>query len=106
MEYNLNLGAWASVFAVPSEIVDKHIKLAGAAQLKVILWFLRHAGENFTVEDIAESLSMQNADVRDSLQYWVETGVISMNEGIITPVNKTYSNSIEPDIKNENLPVP
>ncbi len=106
MEYNLNLGAWASVFAVPSEIVDKHIKLAGAAQLKVILWFLRHAGENFTVEDIAESLSMQNADVRDSLQYWVETGVISMNEGIITPVNKTYSNSIEPDIQNANLPVP
>ena len=86
MNYNLNLGIWTSVFAVPSEIVDKHIKLAGAAQLKVILWFLRHAGENFTIEDIAQALSMQPADVRDCLQYWVETEVISINEGTITPV--------------------
>ena len=37
MEYKLNLGSWNSVFAVPSDIVDKHLKLAGAVQLKVLL---------------------------------------------------------------------
>ena len=42
MEYQLNLGAWNSVFVVPSILVDQHIKLAGAVQLKVILWVLRH----------------------------------------------------------------
>ncbi len=91
MEYNINLGAWQSVFAVPTEIVDKHIKLAGAAQLKVILWFLRHAGENFTVEDIAGSLSMQPADVRDCMQYWIQTGVISMNGSTLEPASQTKS---------------
>ena len=85
MEYKLNLGTWGSVFAVPSEIVDKHLKLAGAAQLKVILWLLRHAGEGYTVDDIASALSMQSADVRDCMIYWTETGVITVNEGIITP---------------------
>lgn len=88
MEYNLNLGIWKSVFAVPSEIVDKHIKLAGAAQLKVILWVLRHAGENFTTEDIAKALSMQPADVRDCMQYWEEMGIISVDGGNIMPTPK------------------
>ncbi len=85
MEYQLNLGAWNSVFAVPSAIVDRHIKLAGAAQLKVILWMLRHAGENFEVEDVAKALSMHEADVRDSMQYWIETGVIREHNNTFTP---------------------
>ncbi len=85
MEYQINLGMWQSVFAVPTEIVDQHLKLAGAAQLKVLLWFLRYAGQPFTVETIAESLSMQTADVRDCMQYWVQTGVIAVRDGQITP---------------------
>ncbi len=85
MNYQLNLGAWSSVFAVPGVIVDKHIKLAGAAQLKVILWMLRHAGEPFSVSDIAAALSMHEADVRDSMQYWVQTGVIVIREDAILP---------------------
>ena len=95
MEYKLSLGSWNSVFAVPSDIVDKHLKLAGAAQLKVILWFLRHAGEGFTVDDIAAALSMQVADVRDCMLYWTETGIINFNEGHITPSEQKEENIIE-----------
>lgn len=86
MSYSLNLGIWGSVFAVPSEIVDKHLRLAGAAQLKVLLWILRHNNDNFTDEDIAQALSMQAADVRDTIQYWIQVGVIVLNSNnIITP---------------------
>lgn len=85
MEYQLNLGTWNSVFAVPGVLVDQHLKLAGAAQLKVILWVLRHAGENFSVSTIAQALSMHEADVRDSMQYWVETGVICRQEHTLAP---------------------
>lgn len=108
MNYNLNLGMWKSVFAVPSEIVDSHIKLAGAAQLKVILWVLRHAGENFTVEDIAKALSMQSADVRDCMQYWSETGVISINDGIVTPAAETQNSDDTQNIQTniEEMPLP
>ncbi len=85
MDYKIDLGGWNSVFAVPGELVDRHIKLAGAAQLKVILWFLRYAGREFSVSDISGALSMQEADVRDCLQYWAQTGLITISENIITP---------------------
>lgn len=101
MEYNLNLGIWKSVFAVPSDIVDKHIKLAGAAQLKVILWVLRHAGENFTTDDIAQALSMQSADVRDCMQYWEQMGIISVDGGNIMPTPKQTENTQPVEISQE-----
>ncbi len=91
MEYKLNLGTWGSVFVVPSDLVDLHLKLAGGVQLKVILWFLRHAGESFTVEDIAKALSMQAADVRDSMLYWEDKGIIKVNEGIIEPPDESIN---------------
>ena len=88
----MNLGAWNSIFAVPCSVVDEHIKLAGAAQLKVLLWFLRHAGENFCDEDMASALSMSPADARDSMQYWIATGIITIDKesgSIIPSVNET-----------------
>lgn len=77
MEYYVNHGAWNSVFAVPSSLVDQHIRLAGALQLKVLLWVLRHAGEAFTPESIAEAVGASTADVRDAMQYWTITGLLS-----------------------------
>lgn len=85
MEYRLDLGAWGSVFAVPSELVDRHLKLAGAVQLKVILYLLRHSGEGLSAEDIAAALNQPPADVRDSMLYWESTGLVKICEGEITP---------------------
>lgn len=93
MEYNINLGSWKSVFAVPSEVVDKHLKLAGAAQLKVLLWFLRHSGDNFSIEEVSKALSMHEADVRDCMQYWVQTGIIGINGNEISPSQPTADSS-------------
>ena len=98
MNCKIELGAWNSVFAVPSELVDKHLKLAGAVQLKVILWILRHSGENITTDDLAKSLNMQEADVRDSLSYWSETGLVTLDEGIIVPPAEQTKSESEPVI--------
>lgn len=84
-EININLGAWSSVFAVPSEIVDKYIKLAGAAQLKVLLWILKNAGTPFKVEDIGNALSMHTADVRDCIEFWVTAGLLCKNDNCLVP---------------------
>ncbi len=101
MEYKLNLGSWGSVFAVPSDLVDLHLKLAGSVQLKVILWVLRHAGENFTVDDISKSLSMQAADVRDSMLYWEESGIIKVSDGIIAPPDENKNIIDKSSVQNE-----
>ena len=85
MQISLNLGDWNSIFAVPCCVVDKHIKLAGSAQLKVLLWILRHAGDPFDTDDIAKALSMHPADVTDAMQYWLETGLLSKDAGTLSP---------------------
>lgn len=89
MSININLGNWSSVFAVPSVIVDKHIKLAGSAQLKVLLWILRHAGEDFSVDNISAALNMHPADVTDAMQYWIETGLLAEQNQTLSPVGET-----------------
>lgn len=80
MSYLVNLGAWNSVFAVPCSVVDQNLKLAGSVQLKVLLWALRHAGEPFETQDIANALGIDRADVSDALVYWQEAGLFSPDE--------------------------
>lgn len=85
MPVNINLGKWGSVFAVPSCIVDEHIKLASPAQLKVILFLLRNSDKSYTIEEISDYLVIHKTDVADSIQYWIDMGVLSESEGVLTP---------------------
>ncbi len=85
MSFSINLGAWNSVFAVPCSVVDDDLKLAGSVQLKVLLWVLRHAGEPFEAEDIADALGIDRADVGDAMLYWQETGLISGEGSDLSP---------------------
>ena len=80
MSYLLNLGAWNSVFAVPTELVDRHLKLAGSVQLKALLWLLRHGGENVGEDALSDALGVSKADVADAMLYWQECGLIVRNE--------------------------
>jgi DnaD/phage-associated family protein len=70
------MGQWNSIFAIPKAVVDKHIKMVGSTQLKVLLWVLRHSDKNFSVENISKALFTHPADVKDALQYWVEAGIL------------------------------
>ncbi|MBQ2444670.1 MAG: DnaD domain protein [Clostridia bacterium] len=75
--YETGSGIWGSVFAVPTDVVDKHIKLAGATQLKVLLWLLRNSSrrENITANDIAAALNMNPIDVKDCMEFWYGVGL-------------------------------
>lgn len=90
MSYNVDFGCWNSVFAVPKKVSDK-LKLASAYQLKVILYILSHGGENLSDEIIGKQLNMHPSDVKDSIMYWVENGVISVSENEITPAQHSES---------------
>lgn len=85
MSYCVKLGCWNSIFAVPTDIVDKHIKLVGSTQLKVLLWVLRNSGREFSEDDISSALSIHKEDAKDALRYWIETGVLKLNENDLIP---------------------
>lgn len=73
-EFYVNPAKFAAAFAVPAEVVDRHIRLAGSAQLKVLLYMLRHGGAG--IQDLATALNLAAPDVHDCLQYWLEAGIV------------------------------
>lgn len=85
MQYRLDLGMWNQVFAVPCALVDRHLKLAGKEQLQILLWTLRHAGEGFTPESLAEALGISVDQTLDGLEYWCGRGLLSQSGESLLP---------------------
>jgi len=77
MSYSVNPAVFKSIFAVPTDIVDKHIRLANEHQLKVLLWILRNSPDNPDIDKMCQTLKMDKSDANDYLQYWILTGVLS-----------------------------
>ena len=76
MEVRWNGEALGEVFVLPAAVVDRHIRLAGSAQLKVLLWLSRAGGGAFDAEACGRAIGLSAADCADALQYWVETGIL------------------------------
>lgn len=93
MEFTIDFGAWNGVFAVPCNVVDKHLKLAGESSLKVLLWILRHAGQPVNSNTIASELGIANADVEDCIRYWVQAGIFSLPDHRLVPGNSAPTTS-------------
>ncbi len=85
MSVRINLGKWGSVFAVPSCVVDEHIKIAGQSQLKVLLFLLRNCEKSYTYKEIGDALTIHEADVKDCVKFWVEREVIVEAGGELAP---------------------
>lgn len=88
MSLKINLGAWGHVFAVPSLVVDKHIKLANSTQIKTLLWILRNSDKTFEIKEIAKALAKDEEDIEDSLQYWIENKILIKNEDTLEPCSE------------------
>ena len=76
MKYTLNAMAMNAPFFVPSSVVDKHIKLASANQIKVLLVFLKNVSIGITAEQIAEFLRLPLSEVTDALDFWAEREIV------------------------------
>lgn len=74
--YRLNAEYYASVFVVPSVIVEKYIKMASFCALKSLLWILKNQGSNYSAEDLAKAIGSSVADTKEALDYWVNEGVL------------------------------
>lgn len=95
--YTTGSGIWGDIFAVPADVVDKYIKLAGAAQLKVLLWLLRNNSkrENITASDIGTALNMNPIDVKDCMEFWINVGLFSKSSNSVqqTKTDNLYQNT-------------
>lgn len=80
MSYTVNPNSWGAVFPVPAQVVDKHIRLAGVVELKVILYVLRRGADGAEPQKIANDLKISLPDVIDALQYWVDAGILVNGE--------------------------
>lgn len=89
LRYKIDLGCWNSVFAVPCTVVDEHIKLAGAASLKVMLYLLRHSGEDIDSAVLSERLCLHEQDIADALSYWTDCGVLCGQSDTLAPAQQS-----------------
>lgn len=91
MNYSLNIGEWSSVFAVPSSVVDKYIKLSSANSLKLLLFLLRHGGETFSADTLRDRLGFaETGELEDAALFWIQRGLLrySKDEQTLAPVQE------------------
>ena len=100
VDYIINPASMTSVFMVPSNVVDSHIKLATEKQLKVLLYFLKNISNGIETEKIAQELRLDLSEVEDALYYWADSGILSSKEQPIASENseKSTEKRIKPQV--------
>ena len=93
MSYQINLGQWKNVFVVPSSVVDQHIKIASEAQLKVLLYLLRHSGEENSIEQIGDTLRLSAEEVQNAVSFWIERDLLTRQVDALLPASEPKSDN-------------
>lgn len=75
MNYKVSLESYKDVFVLPKALVNKHLKLAGTVQLKVLLWLYCNNGEA-TAEEMSKEMGLQVVDIADAMHYWISAGLV------------------------------
>lgn len=104
MTFKVNSERLGSAFSVPNEIVDKHLRIAGGEQIKVLLLILRKGADKLDENKIAKALKCDVNDVEDYLQYWINTGILLEGEEAPQPekyVPPQKKEEPKPEIKQE-----
>lgn len=103
MSYSINPSLFKSIFPVPTDIVDKHIRLANEHQLKVLLWILKNSPDSPDIDKMCKALKMKRDDAEDYLQYWILTGVLLGSGDPVEPI-QTIKTENTSDIQIKEIP--
>ncbi len=68
--------------AVPTDVIDKHLKLAPAASFKVLLFILRNSDCTTDAQQISAGTGLSTDDVSDCLIYWQNYGILSVDDKV------------------------
>lgn len=85
MNYLINPSAFSAVFTVPCEVADRHLRLAGETQLKVLLFVLRNLSAGISAGAAAEALGLPESEAEDALLYWQQAGIFSAEQAAPAP---------------------
>ena len=104
--FNVNPALYGSVFAVPSVLTDKYLKLASPAAIKVLLLILRNPGEDFTVEELSKRIGYCKADTLDAVEYWVSENVLVKNGTAFTSETVESGKPVDSGVNAQNKSEP
>ena len=74
--YSINPASYSSVFVLPTEIADKHLRMAGKAQLKVLLWLYRNTTTPFEIGVVSRETGIPADEIDDAMLYWIQAGLV------------------------------
>ena len=74
--YKINPAKYCGVTVIPSEIIEDHIILCSASQLKVILCAFSMSGGLFDEKALSDKTGVSLNEVKDALSYWSDRGFI------------------------------
>ena len=90
--FKVNPKVYASMFSLPTEIVDKHMKFATGEQIKVILCVFRNP--EITVDDLMKKTNLSKSEIGECIDYWKDSGVLE---------TETQDTSLKTESQNEEL---
>lgn len=106
MSVKINLGAWNSVFAVPSIIAENELKNCDGVKLKVLLCVLNSKGNDISYEEISKYTGVNVTDIPEALDFWIDRKILAKSGEEILPAMPKKPNKSKAKVKNiqdENL---
>ena len=94
MSMKINLGAWNSIFAVPSSVVDDGLKFSDGVKLKVLLYLLRHSGDDIDENQISKATGVNVSDIPEAVEYWVSRDIFKKTEDALVPIESEQQASV------------
>lgn len=81
MIWDFSEGFQVNATLVSNQFIDQYMAGANGEYVKVYLYLLRHAGEEISLEKIADELHYTEGDVQRAIAYWEKTGVMAGKKG-------------------------
>lgn len=68
---------YTGVTVLPSVIAEKHLIMAGEAQLKAIIYIFNSPAVPISAAEVAAGCGLKESEAADALEYWISCGVLT-----------------------------
>ena len=91
--FKVNPKVYASMFSLPTEIIDKGLKFASGEQIKVILCVFRNP--EITLDELVKKTNLSQNEVEECIEYWKDNGILEAE--LKTETVKTEKQVAQPE---------